>query len=233
MHRARRPAAMRRLVAVPIVLPCSWRWPARAARAPSPEPGDERHGGTLRLAVVASTVGTIRGSAIDPTAVGPTDQDAMVLVDLTSDSLTVDRSRPPSSRCRRWRRAGRPTRPARRGPSPPRRRHLRRRLAGDRGRRGRLARAGGLQGRPVAGRGPARRDRRLRRLRLRPGRSTSRASRRPDDHTLVITTGAPDAELPLLLGSPLYGVVKLEPASAPDDGHHHVDGRRRPPRRST
>ena len=43
----------------------------------------------------------------------------------------------------------------------------------------------------------------------------------------MITTGAPDAELPLLLGSPLFGVVKLEPSSAPGDGSgDHLDRRR-------
>jgi ABC-type transport system substrate-binding protein len=208
---------MRRIAAIPIVLAMIVAVACSSSKSSSPEPGGDRHGGTLRLAVVASTVGTIRGSAIDPTAVGPTDQDAMVLVDLTSDSLTsIDPSdqQPVPALASKWSADSAGTSwtftirdDATFADGSPL-------TAGDVA--SSLERVASKAGQSLAGA----------RLDVIGGYGAFASGQAQhfsgiavkDDHTLVITTGAPDAELPLLLGSPLYGVVKLQPSSAPGDG---------------
>jgi ABC-type transport system substrate-binding protein len=173
-----------------------------------PEPSDDRRGGTLRMAVVASTIGAITGTAIDPTVVGPTDQDAMVLVDLTSDSLTsIDPTTqlPVPALAASWE-------PDAAGTAWTF--HLR-------------EDANFSDGTPVTALDVATS---LERVASKAGQSLAGARldviggygafasgqaehvsgiAAPDDRTLVITTGAPNAELPLLLGSPLFGVVKV------------------------
>ena len=153
----------------------------------------------------------------------------MVLVDLTADALTsidpTTQQPVPALAVELVGRLGRHDVDL----HPPRRRHVLRRLAGHRVATwpASLERRR-LQGRPVAGRRPARR---------RSAATAPSSPARPhhfsgisatDDHTLVITTAAPDAELPLLLGSPLYGVVKLVTPASGDDGlDQHDRGRRR------
>ena len=173
-----------------------------------PEPSDDRRGGTLRMAVVASSIGTITGTAIDPTVVGPTDQDAMVLVDLTSDSLTsIDpgSQQPVPALAASWEADSAGTAWTF---------HLR-------------EDANFSDGSPVTSADVVTS---LERVASKAGQSLAGARldviggygafasgqaehvsgiAAPDDRTLVITTGAPNAELPLLLGSPLFGVVKV------------------------
>ncbi len=163
---------------------------------------------------MASTVRTITGSAIDPTAIGPTDQDAMVLVDLTSDSLTsID--------------------PTTKEPVPALASEWSADSAGTSWTFTLRDDATFADGAPVTASDVAGS---LERIASKAGQSLAGARLDviggygafasgqaqhfsgisvKDDHTLVITTGAPDAELPLLLGSPLFGVVKLvTPASS-------------------
>lgn len=189
-----------------------------SGKSADPGPGDDRHGGTLRLAVVASTIGTISGSAIDPTVIGPTDQDAMVLVDLTSDSLTsID--------------------PATQQPVPALASSWSADSAGTSWTFTLSDDATFADGSPITATDVAGS---LERIASKAGQSLAGARLDviggygafasgqaehfsglsvTDDHTLVITTGAPDAELPLLLGSPLFGVVKLvTPTSSDDSG---------------
>ncbi len=216
MHRATRPATTRRIVAIPIVIAMLVAVACSSGKSSASGPGDHRHGGTLRLAVVASTVGKITGTAIDPTAIGPTDQDAMVLVDLTSDSLTsID--------------------PATQLPVPALASSWSADSAGTSWTFTLRDDASFADGSPVTA---ADVSTSLERVASKAGQSLAGARLDvvsgyaafvsgqdqhfsgisvKDDHTLVITTGAPDAELPLLLGSPLYGVVKLVSSSADGD----------------
>ncbi|MGZ4707202.1 MAG: ABC transporter substrate-binding protein [Acidimicrobiales bacterium] len=216
MHRATRPAAARLIVAIPVVLAMIVAVACSSGKSSDSGAGDQRHGGTLRLAVVASTVGTITGTAIDPTTVGPTDQDAMVLVDLTSDSLTsIDpkTAQPVPALASSWSADSAGT-------------SWTFTLRDD---------ATFADGSPVTALDVSTS---LERIASKAGQSLAGARLDviggygafasgqaqhfsgisvKDDHTLVITTGAPDAELPLLLGSPLYGVVKLVSSSTGDD----------------
>ena len=184
-----------------------------SGKSTEPPPVDDRHGGTLRLAVVASSVTTISGTAIDPTTVGPTDQDAMVLVDLTSDGLTsVD--------------------PTTQLPVPALASSWSADAAGTSWTFTLRDDATFSDGSPVTAADVASA---LERVASRAGLSLAGARLdviagyadfvgrssphlsglvAKDDHTLVVTTSAPDVEVPLLLGSPLYGVVKVTSTSA-------------------